>query len=146
MLRAEVKNLLNATSRGGYSSFGLVSSQDNIPIESDNRRITELENRNKELEDENKQLKEVALMIDNMINFAQNNDVLLKRKKDLQKKKNNLRVEIQKQMASLNELKNKVGPADDRDIFSASKGLSPNRERLNSGKITSKRVFEEHDN
>lgn len=49
-------------------------------------------------------------MIDNMINFAQNNDILLKRKKDLQKKKNMLRIEIQKQMASLGELKNKVGP------------------------------------
>ena len=58
------------------------------------KREAELERRNQELENENKQLKEVAMMIDNMINFASNNDVLLKRKKDLQKKKNNLRIEI----------------------------------------------------
>ena len=80
------------------------------------KREAELERRNLELENENKQLKEVAMMIDNMINFASNNDVLLKRKKDLQKKKNNLRIEIQKQMASLNELKNKVGPVNDHDL------------------------------
>lgn len=65
-------------------------------------------------------------MIDNMINFAQNNDILLKRKKDLQKKKNMLRIEIQKQMASLGELKNKVGPID-VDFYAGNSTASPRR-------------------
>lgn len=44
-----------------------ILDQNTIQME---KRIGDLERRNKELEDENMQLKEVAMMIDNMINFA----------------------------------------------------------------------------
>ena len=112
---------MNNAGRGDPNLQGQHFIQESL----DKARIKELEEQNEELLEENKQLKEVAMMIDNMINFAQNNDILLKRKKDLQKKKNMLRIEIQKQMASLGELKNKVGPIDGNDLYGQNSAASP---------------------
>lgn len=88
----------------------------------------------KQLTNENKQLKEVAQMIDNMISFAQSNDALIQKKKEIHKKKHKLRVEIQKQLASLNELSTKVNPGDGSfDIYTGGMaspgGLSPKSNR-----------------
>jgi len=78
---------------------------------------------------ENKQLKEVAEMIDTMIKFAQGNEELMQKKKDLQKKKNALRVEIQRQLSSLKDINDKVNPLDGSyDIYhnnDSARGMSP---------------------
>lgn len=93
--------------------------------------LEDLKKKNKALTNENRQLKEVANMIDNMITFAQGNDELIVKKKDLQKKKNKLKIEIQKQLVSLNELNKKLGPGETGyDLYANSTGgLSPKSNR-----------------
>ena len=98
----------------------------------DKFEIEDLRKKYKTMEKENKQLKEVAQMIDSMITFAQGNDQLIQKKKDLQKKKNKLRMEIQRQLTSLNELNSKVNPADgsfDLYVNNSTGGLSPKSNR-----------------
>ena len=99
----------------------------------DKFELEELRKKNKALVAENKQLKEVSQMIDNMISFAQGNDALIQKKKDMQKKKNKLRVEIQKQLVSLTELNNKVNPVDgsfDLYMGGSTGGMSPSSNRF----------------
>lgn len=108
------------------------NAMDQIEMEDLKNKNKQLANENKKLVNENKQLKDVAQMIDNMITFAQGNDALIQKKKELQKKKNKLRVEIQKQLVSLNELNNKVNPADgsfDLYVGGSTGALSPKSNR-----------------
>ena len=92
-------------------------------------QIQSLKGEADKLKVENKQLKEVADMIDSMIKFAQGNEELMQKKKNLQRKKNELRVEIQKQLTSLKDINDKVNPLDGSyDLYhnnDSARGMSP---------------------
>ena len=67
-----------------------------------------------------------------MIIYAQNNERLIEKKEELQKKKNGLRIQIQRQLASLNELKNKVGPLEQPESYYRTNLPSPGISHRNS--------------
>lgn len=66
--------------------------------------IFEQKKKNLTLTNENEQLKEVGEMLDSVIQFLHNNEVLYKKREDLKQRKNNLRLEVEKQLTSLGDL------------------------------------------